>query len=126
MDNYKCTITFFFHFFYASLDNIVPDNLHSHRSEEEGLCYTTYIGDGDSSSYKRVYHEKSYCDNVKITEEECIGHKTKRMGSRLRTLKQCMKPSPEAIKEVKKRNKLIKLANKCEAGWVADWLWMST
>ena len=116
MDNYKCTITFFFHFFYASLDNIVPDNLHSHRSEEEGLRYTTNIGDGDSYSYKRVCREKPYCNNVKITEEECIGHITKRIGSRLCTLKQCKKGSPVAIKEVKKRNKLIKLANKCEAG----------
>lgn len=50
------------------------------------MLYTTYVGDGDSSSFTRIAKEKPYGPNVDIKKEECIGHVKKRMGTRLRTL----------------------------------------
>ena len=46
------------------------------------LRYTTFIGDGDSSSFKSVVESAPY--NVPITKSDCIGHIQKRMGSGLR------------------------------------------
>jgi hypothetical protein len=50
------------------------------------LHYTTYLGDGDSSSYARVVREKPYGEEVHIRKEECCGHVKKRMGKRLKDL----------------------------------------
>ena len=52
-----------------------------------GLRYTTYIGDGDSSSYATIAGEKPYGDKIDIEKKQCVGHVQKRMGSRLRKLK---------------------------------------
>ena len=43
------------------------------------LRYTTYIGDGDSSSYASVVEANPYpgIDNIK---NECVGHVQKRVG----------------------------------------------
>ena len=56
------------------------------RSEEKGLRYTTYIGDGDSRSFSTIQLLAPYGPQVVITKEECVGHVQKRMGSRLRSL----------------------------------------
>ena len=56
------------------------------RSEDKGLCYTTYVGDGDSKSYMTIKKLQPYGPDVEIVKEECIGHIQKRMGSRLRAL----------------------------------------
>ena len=62
------------------------------RSEEKNkLRYTTFIGDGDSSSYKTVTTAKPYGDDVIITKGECICHVQKRVGTRLRNLKKTHK-----------------------------------
>lgn len=50
--------------------------------------YTEYLGDGDSGAFKSVFDSKPYGENVNITKLECVGHVQKRMGTRLRTLKQ--------------------------------------
>ena len=53
--------------------------------EKRGLKYTTYILDGDSSSYgmiAKVLKEK-YSDQYVVVKEDCIGHIQKRMGSNL-------------------------------------------
>ncbi len=56
--------------------------------ERRGLKYTTFVGDGDSDTFKVVSEEinKTYGDQYKVVKEECIGHIQKRMGNALRTL----------------------------------------
>ena len=59
-----------------------------HRSVEKyGARYTTFIGDGDSSSYATIAEEKPYGPDVFIEKKECVGHVQKRLGTRLRKLK---------------------------------------
>ena len=52
-----------------------------------GIRYTTFIGDGDSSSYATISEEKPYGPDIIIDKKECIGHVQKRLGTRLRKLK---------------------------------------
>ena len=56
--------------------------------EKHNLCYTTYGGDGDSSSYAAVKKatEDKYGD-YPLVKEDCVGHVQKRMGSALRSYK---------------------------------------
>lgn len=51
------------------------------------LRYTTYLGDGDSKSFKDVRDAKPYGDDVLLQKAECVGHVQKRVGTRLRDLK---------------------------------------
>lgn len=55
-----------------------------------GLRYTGFLGDGDSRAHAAVSETKPYGD-TKIVKLECIGHVEKRMGTRLRALKEKMK-----------------------------------
>jgi len=50
---------------------------------ENGLRYLSFIGDGDSSTYKTVSEAKPYGNEVEIVKKECIGHVQKRFGTRL-------------------------------------------
>ena len=55
------------------------------RSQDKyGIRYIKYLGDGDSSSFKRVLESNPY--DCKIEKLECIGHIQKRVGGRLRRL----------------------------------------
>ena len=56
---------------------------------ERNLKYTTFVGDGDSDTYKIVRNgiAEIYGDRYKVIKEECIGHIQKRMGNALRTYK---------------------------------------
>lgn len=57
-----------------------------------GVKYTKYLGDGDSKGFKKVVESAPY--GLKTVEKlECIGHIQKRMGSRLRKLRQDLKNS---------------------------------
>ena len=38
------------------------------------LAYTTYVGDGDSSSFKRLRESDPYKGLENLRKEECIGH----------------------------------------------------
>ena len=58
---------------------------------KNNLRYASYIGDGDTSSFNDVVNSKPYGDDVVIDKKECIGHVQKRMGTRLRTLRQSKK-----------------------------------
>ena len=53
------------------------------------LKYTTYVGDGDSSSFGEVAAamQEEYGDEYIVVKEDCIGHIQKRMGSNLRRYK---------------------------------------
>ena len=57
--------------------------------KKRGLKYTTYTGDGDSSSYGRVAQvlKEKYSDQYVVVKEDCIGHIQKRMGSNLHKYK---------------------------------------
>ena len=46
------------------------------------LAYGTYIGDGDSSSFKNLIQSDLYNGEVPIRKEECIGHVQKRLKRR--------------------------------------------
>jgi hypothetical protein len=50
------------------------------------ICYTNYLGDGDSKSYQRVVAGKPHDPNIAVTKLECKGHVQKRTGARLRRL----------------------------------------
>lgn len=59
-----------------------------HRSEaQRGVRYINYIGDGDTKTFSAVSESNPYPETP-ISKLECIGHVQKRMGSRLRKLKQ--------------------------------------
>jgi hypothetical protein len=53
------------------------------------LKYTTFVGDGDSSSFGRVMEalEKKFGTAYEIKKEECVGHVQKRLGTALRKYK---------------------------------------
>ena len=56
---------------------------------KQGLKYTTYVGDGDSSSYGEVADAmfKQYGEEYLVIKEDCVGHIQKRMGTSLRKYK---------------------------------------
>ncbi|EFN78928.1 hypothetical protein EAI_07972, partial [Harpegnathos saltator] len=51
--------------------------------------YASYVGDGDSKTYKGIIDAKPY-DDFNVAKKECIDHVQKRMGTRLRNLKKKM------------------------------------
>lgn len=59
------------------------------RSQDLGYRYTTFLSDGDSSAYTAVtkLNDGAGPYTVKVVKEECINHVKKRMGTRLRKLK---------------------------------------
>ena len=107
------------------------------RSEGKyDLRYTTFIGDGDSSSYSTVVAAKPYGDDVVINKGECIGHVQKRVGTRLRNLKKIYK---EVLSDGKKLGgagrltegyqhvtKLLRNGNQTERWWFIRYEEMSS
>lgn len=56
------------------------------RSEElHDAKYATYIGDGDTKTFKSLLDKQPYGDELIVRKSECVGHVKKRMGSRLRS-----------------------------------------
>lgn len=73
--------------------------------------YVDYLGDGDSNAYSAVCDVMPYGEDIKINKLECIGHIQKRMGTRLRTLKQKSKNTKLADgKPLSGKNRLTDLA----------------
>ena len=60
------------------------------------LVYDTYIGDGDSSSYKNLVKADPYNGIAKVRKEECLGHVQKRVKKHLRKKSKIFKGLPEA------------------------------
>ena len=60
-----------------------------HSIDKHKLRYSTYVGDGDSSSFGNVKDAvfEKYGDSYTIVKEDCISHIQKRMGSALRAYK---------------------------------------
>lgn len=61
--------------------------------ETRELMYTTFVGDGDSSSSGRVKEaqEKEFCTSYQTIKEECVGYVQKRLGTALQKYKSDMK-----------------------------------
>ena len=56
--------------------------------KKHAIKYTTFVGDGDTSSFAAVTEALSKeFDDYTVVKEDCIGHIQKRMGSALRTYK---------------------------------------
>ena len=69
-----------------------------HRSiEKNQLVYDTYIGDGDSSSFKNLLKSNPYKSLVTVRKEECLGHVQKRLKKWLKK----KKPSSRDLSEAK-------------------------
>ena len=60
------------------------------------LIYNTYIGDGDSSSYKNLVKSDPYNGLTTVRKEECLGHVQKRVKKKLRKKSKIFKGLPEA------------------------------
>ena len=62
---------------------------------KQGLKYTTYVGDGDSSSYREVADAmfRQFGEEYLVVKEDCVGHIQKRMGTSLRKYKSQKKGS---------------------------------
>lgn len=50
--------------------------------------YVGYIGDGDAKTFQAITESKAYDPETVVEKIECVGHIQKRMGTRLRKLKQ--------------------------------------
>ena len=71
----------------GSMESIGSVRVFDRSVEKRNLKYSEYLGDGDSSAFKKVIDSKPYGDQTSITKLECVGHVQKRVGSRLRRLK---------------------------------------
>ena len=58
----------------------------SRSVEKRKLCYTTFIGDGDSKSFQQVCDLNLYNDTP-VRKEECLAHVSKRLKKTLCTVK---------------------------------------
>ncbi|KAK3758696.1 hypothetical protein RRG08_056736 [Elysia crispata] len=67
----------------------IASSLFSRSVENYSLRYTRFIGDGDTNSFKTVSESKPYKE-IAVEKIECVGHVQKRMGTRLRKLKNVM------------------------------------
>lgn len=61
----------------------------SRSIEQRQLKYTTFVGEGDSSSFGRVKDAmmEKYGDDYVVQKEECVRHVHKRLGTALRQYK---------------------------------------
>ena len=55
----------------------------SRSVEKHSLAYTTYVGDGDSKSFKRLCDDDPYNGKEIVRKEECLGHTQKRLKKHL-------------------------------------------
>ncbi|GFT74704.1 uncharacterized protein TNCV_562561 [Trichonephila clavipes] len=69
--------------------------------------YVQYLGDGDSKGFLRVQESNIYGDEFPVENLECISHVQKRMGARLRALKNNLKSTkPSDNKPISGRGRL--------------------
>lgn len=65
-------------------------DIYSRSVEQNKLRYVTMISDGDYKNHASFVELKPYGD-IAIEKEDCVGHVQKRMGRRLRDLKNTYK-----------------------------------
>ena len=76
------------------------------RSCDLGFRYVTFLGDGDTASYKAVCDlndGRGPYETVTVEKEECLNHVAKRVSTRLKKLKKD-KVTPQVTKTGKTRN----------------------
>ena len=66
-----------------AMEGAIAVDLWSRSVKRNQLVYSTYIGDGDSSSFKRVVESDPYDGLEPIRKEECLGHLQKRVKKHL-------------------------------------------
>lgn len=85
----NCTINYSGSAGKMEVDGIIEMFLRS--KDLHGVMYKSYIGGGDSKTFKWLLNEKPYGDELLVNKKECIAHVQKRMGSRLRNAKKSHK-----------------------------------
>lgn len=83
-----------------SMEKTAAVEMFNRSVDTRGLKYTTYIGDGDSSSFNVVREAMytKYKDGYVVSKEDCVGHIQKRMGKGLRTFKNSKKVLGDGIR----------------------------
>ena len=95
-DNHKPACTANFSGSSQSMESSAAVDIWKRSIEKHNLVYGTYIGDGDSASYKNLAKSAPYHGLARVRKEECIGHVQKRLKKRLRKPTTFFKGLPEA------------------------------
>ena len=71
------------------METVAAVEIFSRSIEKRKLKYTTFVGDGNSSSFGRVKAalDEKFGPDYEIKKEECVGHVQKRLGTALRKYK---------------------------------------
>ncbi|GFU43868.1 uncharacterized protein TNCV_652511 [Trichonephila clavipes] len=85
----NCQINY--HGFSAGRESEGAFRIFSRSLPNYNVRYVQYLGDGDSKGFLRVQESNIYGDEFPVEKLECIGHVQKRMGARLRALKNNLK-----------------------------------
>ncbi|GFW28685.1 uncharacterized protein TNCV_3714001 [Trichonephila clavipes] len=80
-----------YHGFSAGMESEGALRIFSRSLPNYNVRYLQYIGDGDSKGFLRVQESNKYGDKFPVEKLECIGHVQKKMGARLRALKNNLK-----------------------------------
>ena len=64
------------------------------------LVYDTYIGDGDSPSFRNITKTDPYNGKVRVRKEECLGHAQKRLNKYLKSSSLCKGQPDEKVKRI--------------------------
>ena len=81
--------------------------------ERNQLVYSTYIGDGDSSSFKNLLRSNPYDGQESIRKEECLGHVQKRLKKNLKKKSNTYsKMSPTKVERVGQLFALVVVQNR--------------
>ena len=79
-----------------SMENAAAVEIRKRSISNHSLIYDTYIGDGDSSSFKNLVKADPYNGTVQVRKEECLGHVQKRVKKHLHKKTKLFKGLPEA------------------------------
>ena len=72
----------------GAMESVGATDIFSRSVEKHSLIYGEYLGDGDTSSFRDVVDSEPYkAFGITPKKLECIGHVQKRLGTRLRTLR---------------------------------------
>ncbi|GFW63856.1 uncharacterized protein TNCV_3744601 [Trichonephila clavipes] len=80
-----------YHGFSAGMESEGALRIFSRSLPNYNVRYVQYLGDRDSKGFLRVQESNIYGDEFPVEKLECIGHVQKRMGARLRALKNNLK-----------------------------------
>ena len=76
----------------GAMEAVGAIEIFSSSVDKHSLIYKKFLGDGDSSSFKEVFESNPYSGyNVQVSKMECVGHVQKRLGTRLRNIREVYK-----------------------------------